>query len=93
MCLLNCKILINENLEKINSKDVDRDSRMNATEEILKLTVSISMFRCRKHDSGIFADMKYRKIPVIDCNYSFDSGLDFEFFEKPTDDSNEVNFI
>ena len=81
MCLLNCKILINENLEKINSKDVDRDSRMNATEEILKLTVSISMFRCRKHDSGIFADMKYRKIPVIDCNYSFDSGLDFEFFE------------
>lgn len=44
--------MINENLEKINSKDVDRDSRMNATEEILKLTVSISMFRCRKHDMG-----------------------------------------
>lgn len=85
--------MINENLEKINSTDVDKDSRMNATEEILKLTVSISMFRCRKHDSGIFVDMKYRKIPVIDCNYSFDSGLDFEFFEKPTDDSNEVNFI
>lgn len=85
--------MINENLEKINSKDVDRDSRMNATEEILKLTVSISMFRCRKHDSGISVDMKYRNIPVIDCNYSFDSGLDFEFFEKPTDDSNEVNFI
>lgn len=85
--------MINENLEKINSKDVDRESRMNATEEILKLTVSISMFRCRKHDSGISVDMKYRKIPVIDCNYSFDSGLDFEFFEKPTDDSNEVNFI
>lgn len=85
--------LINKNLEKINSKDVDRDSRMNATEEILKLTVSISMFRCRKHDSGISVDMKYRRIPVIDCNYSFDSGLDFEFLEKPTDDSNEVNFI
>lgn len=85
--------LINKNLEKINSKDVDRDSRMNATEEILKLTVSISVFRCRKHDSGISVDMKYRKIPVIDCNYSFDSGLDFEFFEKPTDNSNEVNFI
>ena len=85
--------MINENLEKINSTDVDKDSRMNATEEILKLTVSISMFRCRKHDSGISVDMKYRKIPVIDCNYSFDSGLDFEFLEKPTDDSNEVNFI
>ena len=85
--------MINENLEKINSKDVDRDSRMNATEEILKLTVSISMFRCRKHDSGISVDMKYRRIPVIDCNYSFDSGLDFEFIEKPTDDSNEVDFI
>lgn len=85
--------MINENLEKINSKDVDRDSRMNATEEILKLTVSISMFRCRKHDSGISVDMKYRRIPVIDCNYPFDSGLDFEFIEKPTDDSNEVNFI
>lgn len=85
--------MINENLEKINSKDVDRDSRMNATEEILKLTVSISMFRCRKHDSGISVDMKYRRIPVIDCNYSFDSDLDFEFIEKPTDDSNEVNFI
>lgn len=85
--------MINKNLKKINSKDVDRDSRMNATEEILKLTVSISMFRCRKHDSGISVDMKYRRIPVIDCNYSFDSGLDFEFIEKPTDDSNEVNFI
>lgn len=85
--------MINENLEKINSTDVDKDSRMNATEEILKLTVSISMFRCRKHDSGISVDMKYRRIPVIDCNYSFDSGLDFEFLEKPTDDSDEVNFI
>lgn len=85
--------MINENLEKINSTDVDKDSRMKATEEILKLTVSISMFRCRKHDSGISVDMKYRRIPVIDCNYSFDSGLDFEFIEKPTDDSNEVNFI
>lgn len=85
--------MINENLEKINSTDVDKDSRMNATEEILELTVSISMFRCRKHDSGISVDMKYRRIPVIDCNYSFDSGLDFEFLEKPTDDSNEVNFI
>ena len=85
--------MINENLEKINSTDVDKDSRMKATEEILKLTVSISMFRCRKYDSGISVDMKYRRIPVIDCNYSFDSGLDFEFIEKPTDDSNEVNFI
>ena len=85
--------MINENLEKINPTDVDKDSRMKATEEILKLTVSISMFRCRKHDSGISVDMKYRRIPVIDCNYSFDSGLDFEFLEKPTDDSNEVNFI
>ena len=85
--------MINENLEKINSTDVDKDSRMNATEEILKLTVSISMFRCRKHDSGISVDMKYRKIPVIDCNYSFDSGLDFEFIEKPTDDeSKEITF-
>lgn len=85
--------MINENLEKINFKDVDRDSRMNATEEILKLTVSISMFRCRKHDSGISVDMKFRRIPVIDCNYSFDSGLDFEFIEKPTDDeSKEITF-
>lgn len=85
--------MINENLEKINSTYVDKDSRMNATEEILKLTVSISMFRCRKHDSGISVDMKYRRIPVIDCNYSFDSGLDFEFIEKPTDDeSKEITF-
>lgn len=85
--------LINKNLGIITSKGPKPDVKMNATEEILKLTVSISMFRCRKHDSGISVDMKYRKIPVIDCNYSFDSGLDFEFFEKPTDDSNEVNFI
>ena len=85
--------MINENLEKINSTDVDKDSRMNATEEILKLTVSISMFRCRKHDSGISVDMKYRRIPVIDCNYSFDSGLDFEFIEKPIDDeSKKITF-
>lgn len=85
--------MINENLEKINSTDVDKDSRMNATEEILKLTVSISMFRCRKHDSGISVDMKYRRIPVIDCNYSFDSGLDFEFLEKPIDDEcKEITF-
>lgn len=85
--------MINENLEKINSKDVDRDSRMNATEEILELTVSVNTYRCKEYETKIPVDMKYRKIPVIDCNYSFDSGLDFEFFEKPTDDSNEVNFI
>lgn len=85
--------LINKNLGIITSKGPKPDVKMKATEEILKLTVSISVFRCRKHDSGISVDMKYRKIPVIDCNYSFDSGLDFEFFEKPTDDSNEVNFI
>lgn len=84
--------MINENLEKINSTDVDKDSKMNATEEILKLTVSISMFRCRKHDSGISVDMKFRRIPVIDCNYSFDSGLDFEFIEKPIDKNNEITF-
>lgn len=85
--------LINKNLGIITSKGPKPDVKMKATEEILKLTVSISMFRCRKHDSGISVDMKYRRIPVIDCNYSFDSGLDFEFLEKPTDDSNEVNFI
>ena len=85
--------MINENLKKITSKEPKSDAKMNATEEILKLTVSISMFRCRKHDSGISVDMKYRRIPVIDCNYSFDSGLDFEFIEKPIDDeSKKITF-
>lgn len=85
--------MINENLEKINSTDVDKDSRMNATEEILELTVSVNTYRCKEYETKIPIDMKFRRIPVIDCNYSFDSGLDFEFLEKPTDDSNEVNFI
>lgn len=85
--------MINENLKKITSKEPKSDAKMKATEKILELTVSISMFRCRKHDSGISVDMKYRRIPVIDCNYSFDSGLDFEFIEKPTDDeSKEITF-
>lgn len=85
--------MINKNLGIITSKGPKPDVKMKATEEILKLTVSISMFRCRKHDSGISVDMKFRRIPVIDCNYSFDSGLDFEFLEKPTDDeSKEITF-
>ena len=66
---------------------------MNATEEILELTVSVNTYRCKEYETKIPIDMKFRRIPVIDCNYSFDSGLDFEFLEKPTDDSNEVNFI
>ena len=58
---------------------------MNATEEILKLTVSISMFRCRKHDSGISVDMKYRRIPVI--NYSSACGTQ-EYIEENFDKRN-----
>lgn len=85
--------MINENLEKINSTYVDKDSRMKATEKILELTVSVNTYRCKEYETKIPVDMKYRKIPVIDCNYSFDSGLDFEFIEKPTDDeSKKITF-
>lgn len=85
--------LINKNLGIITSKGAKPDVKMKATEEILELTVSVNTYRCKEYETKIPVDMKFRKIPVIDCNYSFDSGLDFEFFEKPTDDSNEVNFI
>lgn len=85
--------MINENLEIITSKGAKPDAKMEATEKILELTVSVNTYRCKEYETKIPVDMKYRKIPVIDCNYSFESGLDFEFFEKPTDDSNEVNFI
>ena len=85
--------LINKNLGIITSKGPKPDVKMKATEEILELTVSVNTYRCKEYETKIPVDMKFRRIPVIDCNYSFDSGLDFEFFEKPTDDSNEVNFI
>ncbi len=85
--------LINKNLGIITSKGPKPDAKMEATEKILELTVSVNTYRCKEYETKIPVDMKYRRIPVIDCNYSFDSGLDFEFLEKPTDDSNEVNFI
>nr|WP_294669373.1 CRISPR-associated helicase Cas3' [uncultured Ruminococcus sp.] len=85
--------LINKNLGIITSKGPKPDAKMEATEKILELTVSVNTYRCKEYETKIPVDMKYRRIPVIDCNYSFDIGLDFEFFEKPTDDSNEVNFI
>lgn len=85
--------LINKNLGIITSKGPKPDVKMKATEEILELTVSVNTYRCKGYETKIPVDMKFRRISVIDCNYSFDSGLDFEFFEKPTDDSNEVNFI
>lgn len=85
--------LINKNLGIITSKGPKPDAKMEATEKILELTVSVNTYRCKEYETKIPVDMKFRRIPVIDCNYSFDSGLDFEFFEKPTDDSNEVNFI
>lgn len=85
--------MINENLGIITSKGSKPNDKMKATEKILELTVSVNTYRCKEYETKIPVDMKYRRIPVIDCNYSFDSGLDFEFLEKPTDDSNEVNFI
>lgn len=85
--------LINKNLGIITSKGPKPDVKMKATEEILELTVSVNTYRCKEYETKIPVDMKFRKIPVIDCNYSFDSGLDFEFFEKPTDDeSKEITF-
>lgn len=85
--------LINKNLGIITSKGPKPDVKMKATEEILELTVSVNTYRCKEYETKIPVDMKFRKIPVIDCNYSFDSGLDFEFIEKPTDDeSKEITF-
>lgn len=85
--------MINENLKKITSKESKPDAKMKATEEILELTVSVNTYRCKEYETKIPVDMKFRKIPVIDCNYSFDSGLDFEFIEKPIDDeSKKITF-
>lgn len=85
--------LINKNLGIITSKGPKPDAKMEATEKILELTVSVNTYRCKEYETKIPVDMKYRKIPVIDCNYSFDSGLDFEFIEKPIDDeSKEITF-
>lgn len=85
--------LINKNLGIITSKGSKPNDKMKATEKILELTVSVNTYRCKKYETKIPVDMKYRKISVIDCNYSFDSGLDFEFIEKPTDDeSKEITF-
>lgn len=85
--------LINKNLGIITSKGAKPDVKMQATEEILELTVSVNTYRCKEYETKIPVDMKFRRIPVIDCNYSFDSGLDFEFIEKPTDDeSKEITF-
>lgn len=85
--------LINKNLGIITSKGAKPDVKMKATEEILELTVSVNTYRCKEYETKIPVDMKFRRIPVIDCNYSFDSGLDFEFIEKPTDDeSKEITF-
>ena len=85
--------MINKNLGIITSKGPKPVDKMKATEEILELTVSVNTYRCKEYETKIPVDMKFRRIPVIDCNYSFDSGLDFEFLEKPTDDeSKEITF-
>lgn len=85
--------MINKNLGIITSKGPKPNVKMKATEEILELTVSVNTYRCKEYETKIPVDMKYRRIPVIDCNYSFDGGLDFEFLEKPTDDeSKEITF-
>lgn len=85
--------LINKNLGIITSKGPKPDAKMEATEKILELTVSVNTYRCKEYETKIPVDMKFRRIPVIDCNYSFDSGLDFEFIEKPIDDeSKEITF-
>lgn len=85
--------LINHCVEVSNSKDSTKEERIRATDDILKLTVSVSMWRYKKLYKNENVDLKYRKIPVLDCNYSFDSGLDFEFIENPTtDDNNMISF-
>lgn len=69
--------MIKKSLEVIKSKDSTKEQKLNASNNINLLTVSISTYKYRKFNSNKVVDKRCR-IPVINCKYSEETGVDFD---------------
>ena len=82
-------------LEVLKSKESTRDDKLKASDSINLLTVSIPMYRCKKHNTKKSVDSRYNSIPIVNCKYSKETGIDFEESDSENDDKSETedNFL
>ena len=82
-------------LEVLKLKESTRDDKLDASDSINLLTVSIPMYRCKKHNTKKSVDSRYNSIPIVNCKYSKETGIDFEESDSENDDKSETedNFL
>lgn len=87
--------IICDALEVLKSKDSTRDDKLNASDDINLLTVSVPMYRCKKHKTKKYVDSRYNNIPVVNCKYSKETGIDFEDADSVNGNTRETedNFL
>lgn len=74
--------VINDALKVLNSESVSPAEKLKASETILGFTVSVNQFRIDNNNTGKFIDMKYNKLPIIDCIYDSECGIRFDKKKK-----------
>lgn len=82
--------IICDALEVLKSKESTRDDKLNASDDINLLTVSVPMYRCKKHKTKKYVDSRYNNIPVVNCKYSKETGIDFEESGSENNDTSET---
>jgi CRISPR-associated endonuclease/helicase Cas3 len=74
--------VINDALKVLNSESVSPVEKLKASETILGFTVSVNQFRIDNNNTGKFIDMKYNKLPIIECIYDSECGIRFDKKKK-----------
>ena len=74
--------VINDALKVLNSESVSPVEKLKASETILGFTVSVNRFRIDNNNTGKFIDMKYNKLPIIECIYDSECGIRFDKKKK-----------
>ncbi|MGN0476367.1 MAG: CRISPR-associated helicase Cas3' [Ruminococcus sp.] len=72
-------------LDVLKSDTATSEDKLKERDKINLLTVSVSMYRCKRHQAMKYIDRKYISIPVVNCKYSKKTGIEFE--DDSSDDS------
>ena len=81
--------VINDALKVLNSESVSPVEKLKASETILGFTVSVNQFRIDNNNTGRFIDMKYNKLPIIECIYDSECGIRFDKKKKTPEQEKE----
>lgn len=87
------KKIIDESLYVLNSSDATAEDKLRANETILGFTVSVSKFRIDQNSTIQTINMRYNKIPVIDCIYDSEIGIRYYDKKSESKDTKTDNFL